>query len=125
MFLLPKHALECSQEPAALSNLEARFSFLCRVAILVAVRFLLVPVLPCLAAADAAAFEGPAIAVFDDDIVGGEQMALLTGGEFCLDHRSLQAVMGWVAAGFADTDRELARTDLISLGNRPYEALPE
>ena len=33
--------------------------------------------------------------------------------------------MGGVAAGFDDADREFARADLIPLGNRPDEGLPE
>ena len=47
-------------------------------------RFLFLFALPGLAAADAAAFELPALTVFDDDIIGREQMALLAGGGLVL-----------------------------------------
>jgi hypothetical protein len=65
---------------------------------------LLLPAPPRLAAADAAAFELPALAVFNHDVIRCEQMASLAGRDLRLFDRSCQAMMSRIATGFADTD---------------------
>lgn len=83
------------------------------------------PALPCLPATDAAAFEEPAIAVFDHDIVSSQQMALFAGREFGPDNRPLQPVVSRIATGFTDADGKLPGAYGVSLRNRPYESLPK
>ena len=88
-------------------------------------RVLFLPALPCLASADAAALERPAVSVFDDDVIRRKQMARLAGCEHVFDDRPLCAMMSRIAAGSADADLELPGSDLVALWDRPDEGLPE
>ena len=88
-------------------------------------RLLLLPISPRLAAAGTATPEFAPLSAFNDHIVPGKGVAELAEFEIREDDRTLQPVMGRVAAGLPNASRQLAGKNAMTGSNDTDERLPE